>query len=129
MIELSWHGHVGPCCPASLTCYAFCLSLVPPTVSLHSVVRSVYRCRVQFADVRAFQELTGHYDAMTLQGGHGVAVVGGKPPEKGFAGAQWFKLVFLSLPLIFLPEIAHCHEYTLSGPLPNRFEQRIIIRF
>ena len=82
---------------------------------------------MQFADVRAFQELTGHYDAMTLQGGHGVAVVGGKPPEKGFAGAQWFKLVFLSLYLIFLPEFAHCHQYTLSGPLPNRFEQRIII--
>jgi hypothetical protein len=125
MIELSWHGHVGPC-PASLTCNSVCLSLVLP-VSLHSVVRSVCRCRVQFADVRAFQELTGHYDAMTLQGGHGVAVVGGNPPEKGFAGAQWFKLVFLSLPLIFFPEIAYCHQYTLSGPLPNRFEQRIII--
>ena len=100
MIELSWHGHVGPCA-ASLTCFSVCLSLVLPTVFLHSIVRSVYRCRVQFADVRAFQELTGHYDAMTLQGGHGVAVVGGKPPEKGFAGAQWFKLVCLSLYLQF----------------------------
>jgi hypothetical protein len=36
---------------------------------------------VQFQDIRNFQSLVGHYDAMTLQGGD------------TFKGAQYFKLV------------------------------------
>ena len=53
---------------------------------------------MQFAEIRAFQELVGHYDAMTLQGGIGGLTVAseGVPSEKqatGFKGAQWFKLV------------------------------------
>ena len=51
---------------------------------------------VQFSEIRAFQELVGHYDAMTLQGGIGGLVTGATPSEKqatGFKGAQWFKTV------------------------------------
>jgi hypothetical protein len=53
---------------------------------------------VQFQDIRAFQELTGHYDAMTLQGGIGALTVasGGVASDKqkmGFKGAQYFKTV------------------------------------
>ena len=56
------------------------------------------RVPVQFQDIRAFQELTGHYDAMTLQGGIGALTVasGGVASDKqkmGFKGAQYFKTV------------------------------------
>merc|ERR1712216_30768 len=44
-----------------------------------------------FSDIRALQELVGHYDAMTLQGGTGVAVTGQSAPEKAFLGSQYFK--------------------------------------
>ena len=46
---------------------------------------------MQFSDIRALQELVGHYDAMTLQGGTGVAVTGEPAPEKAFLGSQYFK--------------------------------------
>merc|ERR1712216_720306 len=44
-----------------------------------------------FSDILALQELVGHYDAMTLQGGTGVAVTGESAPEKAFLGSQYFK--------------------------------------
>lgn len=49
---------------------------------------------LQFADIVAFTQLTGHYDAMTLQGGTGVKVVGTEVTDSPhFVGGQWFKTV------------------------------------
>ncbi len=66
------------------------------------------RVPVQFQDIRAFQELTGHYDAMTLQGGIGALTVasGGVASDKqkmGFKGAQYFKTVRACCDLHALP--------------------------
>lgn len=46
---------------------------------------------LQFADIVQFQQLTGHYDAMTLQGG------------PSFKGAQYFKTVPVAIDVLFRP--------------------------